>query len=932
MSILVDNDISLAFISETWFSSATNSVTAHIKNYGFDMIHVFREKRGGGVGILWKKSIQKYIRFSSVKNNFDTFQYQIIIFNGTIKTIFVCIYRFQETSKSVFFEELNALLLKIDPINPIILAGDFNFHFELSDLSEVRELTSITTTHGLSQFVFGPTHKKGHTLDLLFANNNYFQFDPINPIDYEISDHFPIFFNVHICPTVKPQMPKQIVFRDFKNVDMSDFSNSLSDALNTAFEVSSNNCSFQELYNVYNATVRQILNDVAPEATRTVYSLSAPRWLDGEYKLARAKRRRLEKKWKSSGAASDKLAYIEQREICVDMANDKRTIYYNEVISSKKGDMQALFKIANNIFDKNKGSHSLPQHDDAVNLANQFNNFYCDKIQQIRQKVPITSFCRKKYFSLFNGVPLIIFRPTTVEELSKILKTSGIKTSFHDTLPAHILKQVIESLLPYFCKIVNKSLSNGSVEGLKESIVNPLLKKAGADPEILKNYRPVSDLLFLSKLTERVVDKRLYEHMCINNLHCVYEHGYKKCHSTETLLLPLVNNTLLSLDSGLAVIWILIDLSAAFDTVDIDLALQILESEIGICGTALDWFESFLRGREQRVRVEKSLSDPIQVQCGVPQGSVLGPILFNIYIRSLFELIKDKGFNTSGYADDNNASQSFALQFQFDVITTQVPQLMASIKEWMNAHFLKLNQDKTEIICFLPPNCYRHDTICGTFFENDCIRFSNSVKNLGFTIDKHLKMDHHVDGIVSHCYKLLGDVRRNRHLLSDENVETVVHSIVGSRLDYCNSLFHGIDKKVMNKLQKLQNAAARIISKRKKRESVRDVLAKLHWLPVEKRIVYKILVLTFKIVHDLSPKNLRDLLSYRCQNTLTFNLSYFHSNFGRQSFSYAAPRYWNALPVDLRFLDNLDTFKRNIKTYLFNNFSVLKSKAFVYHQ
>ena len=193
-------------------------------------------------------------------------------------------------------------------------------------------------------------------------------------------------------------------------------------------------------------------------------------------------------------------------------------------------------------------------------------------------------------------------------------------------------------------------------------------------------------------------------------------------------------------------------------------------------------------------------------------------------------------------------------------------------------------------------------------------------------------MDHHIDGIVSHCYKLLGDVRRNRHLLSDENVETVVHSIVSSRLDYCNSLFHGIDKKAMNKLQKLQNAAARIISKRKKRESVRDVLVKLHWLPVENRIVYKILVLTFKIVHNLSPKNLSDLLSYRCQHTLTFNLCYFDSKFGRQSFSYAAPRYWNALPVELRFLNNLDTFKKNIKTYLFNNFSVLKSKAFVYQQ
>ena len=168
------------------------------------------------------------------------------------------------------------------------------------------------------------------------------------------------------------------------------------------------------------------------------------------------------------------------------------------------------------------------------------------------------------------------------------MKNSSIKTAFHDVLPAYVLKQVIDSLLPYICQLVNKSLSTGSVEGLKQAVVNPLLKKVGSDPELLKNYRPVSDLLFLSKLIERVVDKRLFDHMSLNNLHCLYEHGYKKLHSTETLLLPLVNNTLLSLDTGLAVVWILIDLSAAFDTVDIDLELRILESEIGICGTALN--------------------------------------------------------------------------------------------------------------------------------------------------------------------------------------------------------------------------------------------------------------------------------------------------------------------------------------------------------
>ena len=131
-------------------------------------------------------------------------------------------------------------------------------------------------------------------------------------------------------------------------------------------------------------------------------------------------------------------------------------------------------------------------------------------------------------------------------------------------------------------------------------------------------------------------------------------------------------------------------------------------------GTALDWFVSFLKGRQQRVLIEKSLSEPIEVNYGVPQGSVLGPILFNI--RSLFELIKEAGFSTSGYADDNNATQSFALQFQFNVINYQLPALMSSIQDWMNAHFLKLNKDKTEIICFRPPKAYYNKVINGTFF------------------------------------------------------------------------------------------------------------------------------------------------------------------------------------------------------------------------
>ena len=156
----------------------------------------------------------------------------------------------------------------------------------------------------------------------------------------------------------------------------------------------------------------------------------------------------------------------------------------------------------------------------------------------------------------------------------------------------------------------------------------------------------------------------------------MYQHGYKVFHGTETLLLKIVDDLLIGFDSNHATILVLIDLSAAFDTVDILLLLDILENDIGIKGTALLWFNSFLSGRSQCVKIQDTLSNILPVLFGVPQGSVLGPVLFNIYTSSLSLAIKDFGFCTSGYADDNNAYESFPLAFQFNIISEQLPELL----------------------------------------------------------------------------------------------------------------------------------------------------------------------------------------------------------------------------------------------------------------
>lgn len=932
MSIMSDNQIQLAFISETWFSHRNNTITSRIKSGGYNIAHCFRKKRGAGVGILWHKDLDKQIKVTHISNVFSTFQYQSLIFHGKFKMTLICLYRLQETSFSLFINELNFLLSDFDPSHPLVLTGDFNVHFENNNSVEVGKLIEITSHFGLSQFVIGPTHYLGHTLDLIFANSFDFQINAADPVSYNISDHFPIFFEL---PNVTKQnnLPVKTVvsFRNFKNVDIPSFASDLGTSLSSVMGCSED-FSFAELLNVYNTTLDREINKVAPMISKavSVSSSESPPWIDAEYRVNRATRRRLETKWKRSELPEDKTEYVSQRKLCARMYNDKHSSYFKNLIASKKGDQRALYSIVNGLFDKNTSSRILPEHNNPKELANSFNDFYVNKVSTLRSKIPLTNLSDFSETINFSGTPLVSFRPVTETELRVILKKSGIKTSFHDKLPAKILKQVMDDLIPHLCTLVNKSLLTGSCTGIKESTIVPLLKKAGLDPDALKNYRPVSDLVFLSKLTERAAGIQLNDHMSVNNLHVKYQHAYKTAHSTETLLLCIVNDVLIAFNSNTCVIVLIIDLSAAFDTVDIDKMLHILNSDIGVSGTALIWFESFLRGRKQQVLIGQSLSEFSEVSFGVPQGSVLGPVLFNIYIRSLFDVIKDCGFSTSGYADDNNASQSFSLHFQYDIIKFQLPELMSQIKNWMNAHFLKLNPDKTEIIVFLPENLCRMPLINGAFIEGECIRFSNTVKTLGFNLDRSLNMEHHVNSTVSLCYKLLGDVARVRHLLSDSDTESLVHSIVSSRLDYCNSLLYGLKKSVITKYQCVQNYAARIVSKRSKRQSVSDVLIKLHWLPIERRIIFKILTFTFNILNGLAPECFASFVSIRDNDNHLLHNVYFDSSYGRRSFTYTAPRFWNALPLNIRSCTTINSFKKLTKHHLFNNFSAFKSGAFIY--
>ena len=398
-------------------------------------------------------------------------------------------------------------------------------------------------------------------------------------------------------------------------------------------------------------------------------------------------------------------------------------------------------------------------------------------------------------------------------------------------------------------------------------------------------------------------------------------------------MLGITDEILHGFDENKCTIMIFLDLSAAFDTIDTDTLLQILHDEIGVDGIALEWFRSFLTGRTQRVKIQDEYSQSCEVPFGVPQGSVLGPKIFNVNVRSQPRVFVRCTFKSSSFADDSNGRKTFSLLFQYEVLKNEIGNCMNEMILWMNDHYMKINPDKTEILLLYPSSLEKEVKIKGVIIDEKCIRFSNEVKNVGVWLDTNLTMDKHVNSVVSHCYKLLKDIGRIRKYLTQTHTARLVHSVISSRLDYCNSLFINLDRSNIYKLQKVQNAGARLVMGKRKHDSARNLLRELHWLNIDSRIIFKMLLLVHKIIRGKCSKNI--ILTYKRFNCrpndyLILETPHYKTKYGRRTFGYNAPRWWNVLPLYMRKEEDTDVYKKQLKTILFDGTEELKHQAFKY--
>ena len=428
-------------------------------------------------------------------------------------------------------------------------------------------------------------------------------------------------------------------------------------------------------------------------------------------------------------------------------------------------------------------------------------------------------------------------------------------------LPTFLLKECIGELIPVITQIINKSLTSGYVpESFKSAVITPLLKKSSLDIDNLTNYRPVSNLPFLSKVLEKVVSSRLLDYKVSNNLIESHQSAYRAGHSTETALISVQNDILREIDSGKCVMLCLLDLSAAFDTVSHSLLISQLKNSFGIGGSAIQWLQSYLENRTQSVRIGSNSSAPVALTCGVPQGSVLGPSLFLDYITPLASVIKSDGIHFHGYADDTQLYAAYKPGMDESSVLCRMEVCIANVRKWMNSNRLKLNDSKTEFIVFGTTHLLKKSSITSLRVGDHEIPVSTCVRNIGAFFDSEMNMKKQVNMMCRTAWMNINRLNRIKDYLSNDQLKIAMHAYVTSKLDSFNSLLSGCPQILLNKLQRVQNAAAKIITRRRRCDHITPILIELHWLPVKYRIQFKVLLFVFKSLHRNGPIYLKDLL------------------------------------------------------------------------
>jgi hypothetical protein len=556
--------------------------------------------------------------------------------------------------------------------------------------------------------------------------------------------------------------------------------------------------------------------------------------------------------------------------------------------------------------------------DDCV-IAETFNEFFVS----IGSKLASESCSDSMHATKTNNTPrsstIFKFSEIGVEEVTaglrnlKISKATGI-----DMIPSRALKIAADIIAPSITWIFNLSLKTGIfVDAWKKACVLPIYKSG--DRRLCENYRPISILPVISKILERSVFDQLYKFLNDNSLLSKYQSGFRPKNSTLTALLQMCDEWHQNLDCGKLIGVVFLDIRKAFDSVDHKILLHKMKTQFGLTSIELGWFESYLMNREQVCNINGQSSSPKKIITGVPQGSILGPLLFLLYINDLPECLSKT--TPRLYADD---TQIFASSTVYADLIEKLNSDLNQISKWLAINKLQHHPTKTKVMIIgSAQNLKEKVRDSPVMLNGKTIPSTDSFECLGVIIDKRLLWDKHIEKICKKVGAGIAVMKRIKPFVPIETMRLIYNALIQPYFDYCSPLWDNCCAYLKEKLQKFQNRAARIIAGASYEIPSADVLETLGWEALEVRRKRNKAILMYRILNNQGASSLKESftrisaleINYNLRNSSTdLVLPHPKREFLKNSFKFSGAKLWNSLPLQAKLAQSEYTFKMNINS------------------
>lgn len=899
--------VNLFGITETLLTASLLSSFVYIDGYNFERKD--RNGKGGGVAVYIKEGID-YIRREDLENNNVEGIWLEIIVKHSKSFIVGIIYRPPISSKHISKNFDETLLNTVSNINKenkeLLILGDFNCNY--LDKKHCTDLKEQLKLNGLIQVITEATRTTGTSqslIDLLFSNKPEYLTE-IKVIPSAVSDHDIIGCN-RKTNNLKLQ-PETITCRDYKNYDPSTIKQELS---NETWDFVYNNKDPNIAWLNLKAFLQNVFNTHAPNVEKRVKGKTTP-WITDEIKREMNQRDSLLRKFRKSRKETDHEKFKRQRNRVNNLVRKAKSQYHQNTLNEAARNPDKFWKTLKSIFPvktkQNCAKSFLVDNvktNDSNTIANGFCSFFTNVAAEIKSKaILLKDFIwgqpSKRLPKTYNSFRL---KPVTTSDVYKLLRNlQKKKAGGTDELPPRFLKDIAPCLAEPLAYVINLTFKSGKIpDDWKIGKITPVFK-SGAKHN-MDNYRPISVLPACSKAFEKCVCKQITDYLEEHELLSTFQFGFRRKRNTELAATLFMDSIRKNMEKGEMTGAIFIDLSKAFDTLSHAQIIECLPS-YGIYGLEKELITNYLFNRKQIVSYNHTLSLKHPVLCGVPQGSVLGPLLFLLAFNDIGEVLKNSKILL--YADD---TVIYTCGKTKQEIESRLQEDFRRVAEWMEQNDLVTNMKKGKTECMLFGTKQRtKQHSLQIKFRNQTLSFTNSYKYLGIILDQSLSLTDHFATTYKKASSRLYLLKRIRPHLTQQAALTIYQTLIIPLFTYCSILTLQLNKTQSNKISSFERRANELIFGRNSTKEIPKIenLAR-------KRICSQ-------VFDCLSNNTCRNFINYfELLNNQTRNqkklirLPAIKLESSRKSFFFNGAKCYNDLPLHVREAETKKQFKKFLK-------------------